>query len=206
LNSNFSSSNRASFDCSGDSFKSAHQPNMTFLGNAVYQPDACSLGRSYEDLYDDESENCSVNINDFDKEEFSAMDELNMWERLFVERELNRMRISSLLSKAQCEARNYTFLEKLMMKQQRLRQFLNEENRRRALILRSKLPKKDGLSAQPSKIGSREMFGQSQSTGQKSEHASSLECQTQTGSRKTSQLEKPCKKTRNCRHFLKSHC
>lgn len=116
------------------------------------------------------------------------------------------MRISSLLSKAQCEARNYTFLEKLMMKQQRLRQFLNEENRRRALILRSKLPKKDGLSAQPSKIGSREMFGQSQSTGQKSEHASSLECQTQTGSRKTSQLEKPCKKTRNCRHFLKSHC
>merc|ERR1719233_2870482 len=143
-------------------------------------------------------------INDFDKEEFNAMDELNM---LFVERELNRMRISSLLKKAQCEARNYRFLEKLMMKQQRLRQFVNEENWRRALILRSKLSKKDGLSAQPSKIWSREMFGQRQSTGQKSEHASSLECQTQTGSRQTSQLEQPCKKkTRNCRHFLKSHC
>merc|ERR1712061_153155 len=100
---------------------------------------------------------------------------------------------------------DYTFLEKLIWKQQRLRQFLDEENGRwdsREMNLKTQ----GFLSAQSIKSEKEELLDQNYSLEQFSEQGSSIKSTTQSDSVKTLQPQEPRPKSRHCRHFLKGHC
>merc|ERR1719494_1063938 len=99
--------------------------------------------------------------------------------------------------------------KKFMLKQQRLRQFFDEELKSRldskylnhqcdtqGFIRRSDKPSK--------KILENEACGQMPSVDQHPEYASSIKSPTKSDSSKTS--EEPRHKSRYCRHFLKGHC
>merc|ERR1719184_117136 len=95
-----------------------------------------------------------------------------------------------------------------MFKQQRLRQFLNEEENRgdsRWMNLSNtpiQLFDEDEEKESWGQRSSMEQF----SVEQFSERASSIKSSTQSDSGKTTQPQEPRPKSRHCRHFLKGHC
>jgi len=218
MNLNFIGLDKASFNYSGQWSYDAgfpgyleseqHHPSMNFFDGTGWQRDTYPSDRSYWDLYDDVPDNFHGDFPDFANEEFYDMDELLMLEQLVLEqRELYRMRLTHQLKKAQYSGEDYTFLEKLMLKQQRLRQFLNEGDDRWDSRRMNQLNKKTVgfLSAHPMK-NEEKMLGQSYCMEQSSEQGSSTKSQTQSDSSKTSQPQEPQLKSRHCRHFLKGHC
>merc|ERR1719204_102617 len=75
------------------------------------------------DLYDEDLD--SVNG------EIYNIEELAMWERLmFQQQELNRIKLARQLKQLQYAEEDRTFLKQLIIKQQRLRQFLNKKENR----------------------------------------------------------------------------
>lgn len=135
-----------------------------------------------------------------------------MLERLMYERrKLFRMSLTSQLKQKQHAKNNGTFVEKLMRKQQRLRQFLNEEEKSRldskyinhhydteGFLSRSRQSSK--------KMIEKESCGQVSSKKQFPERSSSKKSLKKSDSSKTSEQQEDSQKSRHCKHFLKGHC
>lgn len=216
MNTNFFGRDRASFDCSEQwsyearlpaYLESEQQPNV-FFDDTGYHPDSCSSGQCYEDLYADEPDDLHDDFSDLPKEELYDMEELILLEQaIFQQRELYKMRLAHELKKEMYATDDYTFLEKLIWKQQRLRQFLDEDNGRWASREINQLKKSDGfINAQSSMVEKEALLNQSYPMEQFSEQGSSMKSSTQSDSGKTSQPQEPRPKSRHCRHFLKGHC
>merc|ERR1719397_139831 len=144
----------------------------------------------------------------YPKPNYYDMEELILLEQaIFQQRELYKMRLAHELKKEMYATDDYTFLEKLIWKQQRLRQVLDEENGRWASREVNQLKKTEGfLSARPTMNEKEALLDKSYSVEQFSEQDSSIKSTTQSDSGKTSQPQEPRPKSRHCRHFLKGHC
>jgi len=214
MNSNFFGRDEASFDCSEQwsydagipAYLQSEQQRNVYFGDIGY-PGALSPGRCYEDLYSEDAD-LHDGFSDLPKDELYDMEELILLEEeIFRQRELYQMSLVHQLKKEMYAADDYSFLEKMIYKQQRLKQFIDQENGRWASREMNQLKKSEGfVGVQSSQNWKEELQDQSHSLEQFSERASSIKSSTQSDSGKTTQPQEPRPKSRHCRHFLKGHC
>lgn len=215
--------NRASFNCSGQwnyemqypgyfNSKPPHHIRMNFFDGDMTEckPNYPFMDSSCWDLYDDDLDYLHDEYPDSLNGELYNIDELAMWERLMhQQQELNRIKVARQLKQLQYAEDDCTFLKQLILKQQRLRQFLNEEENRwdKRLMNLSHTPAAQVFDEDEEK----ESWGQRSSmeqfsVEQFSEQGSSEKSPAQSDSSKTAQAQEPQQKSRHCRHFLKGHC
>jgi len=192
-----------------DYLNSHDQSRIHFLDEIAHKPNICTVDRSFLDLYDDDIDYIHDERTNFEREELYDIDELLRLEQLMYEQqEVRRMRlINQLKQELYCE-NDCKFLEKLMLKQQRLSQSLNKyEGIWNPRYMKQQTKKQVFLKQQPQeKNKEKERQDQDFSIEQLSEQTSSMNSQTQSDSSKTSQPQEPVLKSRHCRHFLKGHC
>jgi len=226
MNSDYVERNSASFNCSGQwnyemqypgylYSKPPHQPRMNFLDGDMteYTPNNPYMDSSCWDLYDDDLDYLHDDYPDSVNGELYNIDELAMWERLmFQQQELNRIKLARQLKQLQYAEEDRTFLKQLILKQQRLRQFLNEEDNRwdKRLMNLSHTPGAQAFDEDEEKESwgqrsSMEQFSVEQFSEQGSSEKSPAQS-AQSDSSKTAQAQEPQQKSRHCRHFLKGHC
>jgi len=242
MNSDYVERNRASFNCSGQwnyemqypgylYSKPPHQPRMNFLDGEMteYTPSGPYMDSSCWDLYDDDLDYLHDDYPDSVNGELYNIDELAMWERLmYQQQELNRIKLARQLKQLQYAEEDRTFLKQLILKQQRLRQFLNEEEHRwdKKLMNVSNPTGAQGFDEDEEKESwgqrsSMEQFSVEQISGatpissarsncaqspKDSEQDSTEKTPAQSDSSKTAKTQEPQQKSRHCRHFLKGHC
>merc|ERR1719193_45555 len=164
------------------------------------------------DLYDEDLDYLNDDYPDSVNGELYDIEELAMWERLmFQQQELNRIELARQLKKLQYSEEDCTFLKQLIIKQQRLRQFLNEkENRwgKNFMSIHSQAAQsleEDEEKESWCQRSSMEQFSVEQFSEQSRSEKSRSE-KSAPQSEKTVQVKEPQQKSRHCRHFLKGHC
>jgi len=188
------------------------QHHVNFFDETGCHPDRSMLHSSGWELHENDLGYLHDDYNDYVEEDLYDIEELMMLERLMYEqREVSRMRLTSQLKEEQYAESDCTFVEKLMLKQQRLRQFLDKEEMSRFdSKFMNQLYDTDGYSngcGQPwEKNNEKHSCGQMSSVEQYPEQLSITKSSTQSDSSKTSQPLEPRQKSRHCRHFLKGHC
>jgi len=216
MNADFIGRESASFNCSGQwnyemqipgylNPKPKYHPQMNFFDGDMRE---CKPTSPYMDscwdLLDDDLDCFYDDYPDSLNAEFFNTDELTMMERLMKQqREINRMRLTRQLKQLQYAEDDRTFLKQLVLKQQRLRQFLSEEENRWDSRWMN-------FSHTPAQLydedEEKESWGQRSSMEQFSEQGSSEKISAHSDSSKTVQQQEPQQKSRHCRHFLKGHC
>jgi len=220
MNPDFVGRENASFNCSGQwnyemqfpgylNPKPKYHPQMNFFdGNMTELKPTSSYMDSCWDLYDDDLDYLHE-YPDSLKDDLFNMDELAMMEQLmYQQREINRMRLARQLKQLQHAEDDYTSVKQLMFKQQRLRQFLNEEENRgdsRWMNLSNTPVQLFDEDEEKESWGQRSSMEQF-SVEQFSEQGSSEKSPPQSDSSKAVQQQDPQQKSRHCRHFLKGHC
>jgi len=217
MNSDYVERNRASFNCSGQwnyemqypgylYSKPPHQPRMNFLDGEMteYTPSGPYMDSSCWDLYDDDLDYLHDDYPDSVNGELYNIDELAMWERLmYQQQELNRIKLARQLKQLQYAEEDRTFLKQLIIKQQRLRQFLNEkENTWGKNFMNIHTQTTQAFEEDEEK----DSWGQRSTMEQFSEQDRSEKSYAQSEASKTVQAKEPQQKSRHCRHFLKGHC
>merc|ERR1719204_2763264 len=164
------------------------------------------------DLYDEDLDYLNDDYPDSVNGEIYNIEELAMWERLmFQEQELNRIKLARQLKQLQYAEEDRTFLKQLIIKQQRLRQFLNEkENRwgKNFMSIHSQAAQsfeEDEEKESWCQRSSMEQFSVEQFSEQSQSEKSRSE-KSAPQSEKNVQVKEPQQKSRHCRHFLKGHC
>merc|ERR1719474_1255081 len=164
------------------------------------------------DLFDEDLGYFNDDYPDSVNGELYNIDELAMWERLmFQQQELNRIKLARQLKQLQYAEEDRTFLKQLIIKQQRLRQFLNEkENRwgKNFMSIHSQATQsfeEDEEKESWCQRSSMEQFSVEQFSEQSRSEKSRSE-KSAPQSEKTVQVKEPQQKSRHCRHFLKGHC
>jgi len=247
MNSDYSELSNASFNCSGQwnyetqypgyryskpPHQCAHQPRMNFYDGNMAE---VSLNNPYIDsscwdLYDEDLDYLNDDYPDSVNGELYNIEELAMWERLmFQQQELNRIKLARQLKQLQYAEEDRTFLKQLIIKQQRLRQFLNEkENRwgKNFMSIHSQAAQSFEEDEEKESWGQRSSMEQFSvewekeswcqrssmeqfSVEQFSEQSRSEKSRSEKSapqSEKNVQVKEPQQKSRHCRHFLKGHC
>jgi len=174
-----------------------------------YKSDISQMGNMGSDLYEEELEYLHDDYPASLKGEFYNVDELLMWERLmYQQRELNRMKLARQYKKLLQAEDQFTFMRELIMKQQRLRQALNEEeNQLKSRWMSRQCDSGRGPGSQlVNQHEKKDSWGWKSSLDQFSEQESSPKSQMQSDSGKVVQPKELQQKSRHCRHFLKGHC
>jgi len=224
MNSDYVARESASFNCSGQwnyetqypgysNPKPTYHPRMNFFDGDMLErkPNNTYMDSSCLDLLDDDLDFLYDDYPESINDEFYNIDELTMWERLmYQQRELNRIRLARQFKQLQHAEQDRSFLKQLILKQQRLRQFLNEEENRwdaRWMNLSNTTAQLFDEDEEKESWGQRSSMEQF-SVEQFSEQGSSEKSppQSQSDSSKTPQQQEPQQKSRHCRHFLKGHC
>jgi len=223
MNSDYVGREPASFNCSGQwnyemqfpgysNPKPKYHSRMNFFDGDMTErkPHNPYMDSSCLDLLDDDLDFLYDDYPESINDEFYNIDELTMWERLmYQQRELNRIRITRQFKQLQHAEQDRTFLRQLILKQKRLRQFLNEEENRwdsrwMSLSKPPQLFEEDEEKESWGQRSSMEQFSVEQFSEQGSSEKSPI--QSESTSTKTVQQQEPQQKSRHCRHFLKGHC
>jgi len=211
-----------SFNCSGQwncdmqfsgytDPKSKYPTEINFFdGNmSERKPNNSYMDMSCLDLFDDELNSLYDDYPQSINDEFYNIDELLMWERyMHKQRELNRLNLARQFKQLKQPKQDRTFLNQLILKQQRLKQFLNQEENKwdsRWMNLGNtptQLFEDDTEKESWDQRSSIEQF----SVEQFSEWGSTEKSPAQSDSSKTAHQQEPEQKSRHCRHFLKGHC
>lgn len=220
MNSDFVGRNNSSFACAGQmnyetqlpanfNVKSMIHPRINlFDGDEIGCKSVIShTDNTCSDLYEEELGYLHDDYPASVKGEVCNFDELLMWERLmYQQRELNRMKLARQYKKLLQAEDQCTFMRQLIMKQQRLREALNDEENQ----LKSRWVSRQYASGYGPGPQLSEQHENKDSWGWKldqfSEEESSLKSQMQSDSGKTVQPQELQQKSRHCRHFLKGHC
>merc|ERR1719204_882169 len=174
---------------------------------AEVTPNNPYMDSSCWDLYDEDLDYLNDDYPDSVNGELYNIEELAMWERLmFQQQELKRIKLARQLKQLQYSEEDRTFLKQLIIKQQRLRQFLNKkENRwgKNFMSIHSQAAQSFEEDEEKESWGQRSSMEQF-SVEQESEKSRSEKSAPE--SEKTVQVKEPHQKSRHCRHFLKGHC
>jgi len=219
MSTNFVGRTNASFNCSGQWSSKIDLPeyfgpklnyhSMNFLDDEMKE---CKSINSYaeqscQDLYKDDlhwlHDSCpSSGMEDC----YSSNEELSLWERVLNQkRELDMMKLLLEVQKADDD---HIFIQQLIHKQRRLRQFLSaEESMWESTVMNQYHSEEDDFIPQVlDEDAEKESLEQRSSMEWYSELESSSKYTTQSDSSKTDQHQEPQQKSRHCRHFLKGHC
>jgi len=142
MNSDFVGRNHSSFDCAGQMNYEMQVPgnfsvesmihtrrNLFNTEETVCKSDISHMDNTCSDLYEEELEYLHDDYPASVRGDYN-IDELLMWEHLMnQQRELNRMKLARQYEKLLQAEDQCTFMRQLIMKQQRLRQVLNEEDK-----------------------------------------------------------------------------
>merc|ERR1719204_970312 len=179
---------------------------------AEVTPNNPYMDSSCWDLYDEDLDYLNDDYPDSVNGELYNIEELAMWERLmFQQQELKRIKLARQLKQLQYAEEDRTFLKQLIIKQQRLRQFLNEkENRWGKTFMSIHSQAAQSLSVDQEKESwcqrsSMEQFSVEQFSEQSRSEKSAPQSK-KTVQVKEPQQKEPQQKSRHCRHFLKGHC
>jgi len=222
MDSDFVGLNNPSFDCTGQMNYETQLPGYFDVKSMIHtrrnlfdgdetgcKSDISHMDNTCSDLYEEEPECLHDDYPASLKGEFYNIDELLMWERLmYQQRELNRMKLARQYKKLLQAEDHCTFMRQLIMKQQSLREVLNEEeNQLKSRWMSRQYESGRGPGLQLlDQHEKKDSWGWKSSLDQFSEEESSPKSQMQSDSGKTVQPQELQQKSRHCRHFLKGHC
>jgi len=222
MDSDFVGLNNPSFDCAGQINYETPLPGYLNVKSMIHprrnlfdgdetgcKSDISHMDNTCSDLYEEELDYLHDDYPASLKGEFYNIDELLMWERLmYQQRELNRMKLARQYKKLLQAEDHCTFMRQLIMKQQSLRQVLNEEeNQLKSRWMSRQYDSRRGPGLQLlDQHEKKDSWGWKSSLDQFSEEESSPKSQMWSDSGKTAQPQELQQKSRHCRHFLKGHC